>query len=296
MFIVKYRRWFFVLSLLLVVASLAAIWGWGLTWGTDFTGGSILEVEYQVARPSLTALRQAVAPLPLKDVVLQPAGERGLLLRSALLSENEKNQLLGVLSDNGATPLQEKRFSSIGPALGAELVRKGIWAMAIVIVLILIYIAFVFRQVSRPVNSWIYGLVAILLMIHDVLIPTGIFALLGHYRQVEVDALFLTAFLTILGLSVNDKIVTLDRVRENLHRRTSPDFSETVGQSLSETLTRSFNTSLTVILVLLAIYFFGGVSTTYFALAMAIGMIVATYSSIFIAPSLLVAWQSRRGR
>lgn len=302
MFIVKHRRWFFLLSALLVLGSVVALFKFGLNWGTDFTGGTIMEVTYSStdARPDVPILREAVGRLGLGDVSIQPIGEAGLLLRLRDISTAEKEKLNMALAPNKKSDtMEEKRFSSVGPALGQELARKGIWAMVIVVILILIYIAFVFRKVSAAsggVSSWVYGLIAIVLMIHDALIPTGIFVLFGVYRGAEVDALFLTAFLTILGLSVNDKIVTLDRVRENLRRRISPDFTETVGQSLTETLTRSFNTSVTVILVLLAIFFFGGDSTKYFALVMALGMIIATYSSIFIAPSLLVSWQGRANR
>ncbi len=297
MFIVKQRRWFFLLSALLMLGSVLAWFKFGLNWGTDFTGGTIMEVSYSSveSRPSIPVLREAVNRLELGDASVQPIGSTGLLLRLRDISTEEKERLMAVLAPNDeAGTLEEKRFSSVGPALGQELAKKGIWAMVIVVILILIYIAFVFRHVARPVSSWVYGLVVIILMIHDALIPTGVFVILGAYYGVEIDALFLTAFLTILGLSVNDKIVTLDRVRENLRRRISPDFTETVGQSLSETLTRSFNTSVTVILVLLTIFFVGGDSTKYFALAMALGIIIATYSSIFIAPSLLVSWQSRK--
>ncbi len=301
MFIVNHRRWFFALSILLALGSVFVLFKFGLNLGPDFTGGTIMEVEYaKQSRPTLEVTRQAVAAISLGNVSVQAAGDNSYLLRLRDVSESEhqalKAKLAGLVGSDNET-MQERRFSSVGPALGQELARKGLIAMIIVVVLILIYIAFVFRRVSRPVSSWVYGLVAILMMAHDVIIPTGLFALLGTYYGVEVDALFLTAFLTILGLSVNDKIVTLDRVRENLRRRISPDFHETVGRSLSETLTRSFSTSLTVILVLLAIFLFGGDSTKYFALVMALGMIIATYSSIFVAPSLLVAWQgNKRGK
>jgi preprotein translocase subunit SecF len=303
MFIVNHRRIFFVISLLLVLGSLGAIWRLGLNFGTDFTGGAIAEVNYGTLDgatatqvPSVEVVRQAVNALDFGDAVVQAAGPGAYLLRLPTLDEAEHQTLLATLDEltpPGGT-FTETRFSSVGPALGAELARKGIIAIVIVVFLILIYIAFVFRQVSRPVSSWIYGLVVIIMMFHDVLIPTGIFALLGHYYGVSIDALFLTAFLTILGLSVNDKIVALDRIRENLRRHGGESFPAVVGRSLRETLTRSVNTSVTIIITLLAVYFLGSETTRWFALAMALGMLVATYSSIFVAAPLLVSWAGRR--
>lgn len=293
MFIVKYRYIFFLLSGLLVFASALAIGYFGLNLGTDFRGGTILEVEYAPLRPGVAEIQESLATLDLGEILIQPSGEQSVIIRSQTLSDEQKQAVLRNLSEDGKYGLLEKRYSSVGPSLGAELARKGIIAIVIVAVLLLLYIALVFRQVSKPVSSWVYGLVSVIMMVHDVIIPTGIFAILGYYYGIEMDALFLTAFLTILGLSVNDKIVALDRIRENLRRHGPANFPETVGKSLNETMTRSVNTSLTVIFVLLAIFFWGGDTTKYFALAMALGMIVATYSSIFVAAPLLVAWQKR---
>lgn len=305
MFIVKYRGWFFIFSGVLILGSVFALFRFGLNLSADFTGGSVLEVSYRSARPEteinprpgIEQMRQEVAALNLGLASVQETGEGGYLLRLRPLAEEEHQQLLAALRKlaPAGSSLEEKRFNSVGPVLGQELVWKGIVSITVVVLLILFYIALVFRKVSSAsggVSSWVYGLVTIITMIHDVLIPTGVFALLGFYYGVDIDALFLTAFLTILGLSVNDKIVALDRIRENLlRRRAAENFTATVGRSLDETLTRSINTSLTVILVLLAIFFFGGASTKYFALAMAAGMIIATYSSIFIAAPLLVVWE-----
>ena len=293
MFVVKYRAIFFLFSGLLVVGSIFALFKFGLNLGTDFTGGSILEVEYAGGRPEAALVREKVNALNLGDVSVQESGDLAYLLRSRDLTPEEHQVLLATLQTAASvgTQITEKRFSSVGPALGAELARKGMIAMMIVIVLILIYIAFVFRQTK---SSWAYGLVAVITMLHDVLIPLGVFAILGAYYGVEFDALLLTAFLTILGLSVNDKIVALDRIRENLRRQTNETFAETVGRSLSETMTRSVNTSVTVILVLLSVYFFGGATTKYFSLALTLGMIVATYCSVFIAAPLLVVWEKAR--
>ncbi|TSC73730.1 MAG: preprotein translocase subunit SecF, partial [Parcubacteria group bacterium Gr01-1014_44] len=188
---------------------------------------------------------------------------------------------------------EEKRFNAIGPTIGEELKRKSLWAMAIVLIFIVLYIAWAFRQVSKPVQSWKYGVAAIVALLHDVSIPTGVFAVLGHFYNIEVDTLFVTALLTILGFSVHDTIVVFDRIRENLKkagRTTHVDFEQTIEQSIRDTMARSINTSLTVMIVMLTLYFFGGASTKYFSLAILIGVGFGTYSSIFIASALLVTW------
>lgn len=292
MWVIKYRKIFYLISGLLVLASLFAIFHFGLNFGIDFTGGSIVEVEYPGARPALNDVKTAVAKLNLGDISVQPTGEQGIVFRLKTISDEEKNALIKAVSLNATSSVTEKRFSAIGPALGSELAQKGVIAIGLVSLLIIIFIAFVFRGVSRPVASWKYGLIAIVTLIHDISIPTGVFAYLGVIHGTEIDALFLTALLTILGLSVNDTIVVFDRIRENLKLKISPHFEETVGVSLQQTFARSINTSLTVILVLLALYFFGGTTTRDFALALTIGMVVGTYSSIFIASPLLVTWNN----
>ncbi|MEK7586338.1 MAG: protein translocase subunit SecF [Patescibacteria group bacterium] len=303
MFIVNNRRWFFALSAILVIGSIFALFNYDLKLSTDFTGGSILEVEYVPTRPTLEGLEGVLKNAEVGESTIQAVGETSYLIRLRTLTETEHAKLLADLKTlEPKSELTEKRFSSVGPVLGRELFRKGIVSLIVVAILILIYVAIVFRKVSHGgknhrdgVSSWAYGAVAIITMVHDVLIPTGIFVMLGVYWGVEIDALFLTAFLTILGLSVNDKIVALDRIRENLSRQASAEtFAETVGRSLRETMARSINTSITVIAVLLIIVIFGAATTRYFALAMALGMIVATYSSIFIAAPLLVAWNNRK--
>ncbi|MEK7584956.1 MAG: protein translocase subunit SecF [Patescibacteria group bacterium] len=294
MFIINHRRIFFLISGLLVLGSYVALGYYGLTLGTDFTGGTIVEVDYSAptnsVRPALAELKTNLDKLDLGQIAVQEAGDRGFLLRLRTITEEEHQLLKQALGG------VEKRYSSIGPAVGDELAQKGLIAIAVVVILIVLYIAFVFRHVSRPVSSWKYGLIAILALIHDISIPTGVMALLGHFYGVEADALFLTALLTILGLSVNDTIVVFDRIREHLRHRGGERFEEVVGQSLNETISRSINTSLTVILALLAVYFFGGTTTKYFALVMAIGMFFGTYSSIFIASPLLVSWQKWSGK
>ena len=210
------------------------------------------------------------------------------------VNENTHEAMKRDLNDLSA--LEERRFDSIGPTLGRELQKKSLKAVGYVLVLIVSYIAWAFRKVSQPVSSWKYGLIAVTALVHDVTIPTGVFAILGHFYGVEVDSFFVTAMLTVMGFSVHDTIVVFDRIRENLKRRPGDDFSLTINASVNETLARSINTSLTVLLVLAAIYFLGGVSVKYFALALILGVSFGTYSSIFVAGPLLSYWAGRGRR
>lgn len=296
MFIIKYRKIWYALSGLIVGAGLFAVFFFGLKPGIEFIGGSLLEVEYENNRPDMAGIRVKLGGLDFGNTIIQPSGEKGLIVRAKELTEEEHQELLGALSSGD--PLKEIRFDSIGPTIGKELKNKSIVAVITVIVMIVLYIAFVFRKVSRPVSSYKYGLITVIALVHDVAIPAGVFAYLGKYYGVEIDVLFITALLTVLGFSVHDTIVVFDRVRENLKVGLfGSDFEKTVGSSVSQTLARSINTSLTVTIVLFALLFFGGESTRYFSLALIIGVIAGTYSSIFIASPLLATvhkWQNRR--
>ncbi|RJQ32969.1 protein translocase subunit SecF [Candidatus Parcubacteria bacterium] len=291
MFIIKYRKIWYVFSGLLVAASLFAVFNFGLKQGIDFTGGSLLEVEY-ASKPDIDALKQKTESIGFGSVVIQPSGEKNVIFRLKDITEDEHQKLVSTLVSAGD---KEVRFDSIGPVIGKELKRKSITAIILVIVMIVLYIAFAFRKVSRPVSSFYYGLIAIVALIHDVALPAGVFAVMGYYYGVEVDMLFVTALLTVLGFSVHDTIVVFDRIRENL-KSYSGDFPTIVGTSISQTITRSINTSLTVILVLLAMFFLGGESTKYFSLALLIGVGVGTYSSIFLASPLLVTLHNSKIR
>lgn len=284
MIIVKYRKIFFAISALLIIASAVAIAVFGLRSGIDFKGGSLLEVEYTGTRPEVATLNEAVAPLGLGDVRIQHAGERDVIVRTKSLTEDEHAALSAALSQDGGAELKEKRFTTIGPIIGAELRSRAWIAIALVILGIVIFIAFAFRHVSEPVASWKYGMIIVVSLLHDIIIPTGVVALLG----IEIDTLFVIALLAIMGLSVHDSIVVFDRIRENLRLKKWRDFSETVGKSLEQTFVRSINTSLSIVLVLIALYFFGPESTKNFSLILLIGMFFGTYSSIFLGSPLLV--------
>jgi len=284
------RNVFYSISGALVLASLVMLFLWGLPLGIDFTGGSLMELEFTASVSSQQTVRDQLTAFQLGEVQIQQTGERGMILRMRDIDEETHQQILGVLRGTDSE-LIEKRFVSIGPTVGGELKQKAVWALVLVLVMIIIYIAAAFRHVSYPISSWKYGVVAIIALIHDVAIPTGLFVYLGEFRGVEINALFISALLTILGFSVHDTIVVFDRVRENLRKRAGADFEETVNISIHETVTRSINTSLTLLLVLLTLFFFGGDSTKYFSLALIVGTVVGVYSSIFIASPLLVTWQ-----
>jgi len=286
--IVEKRNIFFLISGAAVVVSLFAIVVWGIHFGIDFTGGSLLEIRYSDIAPEPIAIKERVETLGFGDVIVQRTDETGVIIRMKDISEEERLKLSEALSFDKAKTFTEERFTSIGPSVGAELKRKAIIALVLTLISIIIFVAFAFRKVSEPVSSWKYGLVAIFALVHDVTIPTGVMALLGKFYGVEADALFVTALLATLGISVNDTIVVFDRIREHLSLRSAKKFKDTVSMSLNQTITRSVNTSVTTLLALLALYVFGPEATKTFALILSIGLIVGTYSSIFIASPLLV--------
>ncbi len=300
MFIIKHKKIFIGISTALVVFSIAFLLFWGLKTGIDFKGGAIVEVLYKDSRPDQVALGKDIEALNLGSVLIQPTGDLGYIIKSRELSDTEHSALLKILSANGKNKFEETGFNSIGPSVGHELTRKAIIAIILVSLGIICFIAFAFRKVSKPVSSWRYGFIAIITLLHDVAIPVGLFVMLSHYYGAELDTLFVVAVLTVLGLSVSDTIVIFDRIRENLRNQVNiskVNFSEVVGKSLEQSYVRSICTSLTVILVLLSLFFFGPVSTKYFALMLVSGMFFGTYSSIFLASPLLVLieeWQQNK--
>jgi len=312
MWIIKNRKIFYVFSLILIAISLLSFAKWGLNYGIDFTGGTLIEIGYNSERPSQADVLKSVSIIDSKASV-RPIGETGFIIRMKPVDQVEKASIMKALSVNSIATtslsleniqsvdqnnvasstivgqVELKTFDSIGPVLGAEALRKALVSIILVIVGIVLFITFVFRKVSEPVSSWKYGLVAIVALIHDVIIPTGVFSILGHFYGYEIDTLFVTAILVILGFSVHDTIVVFDRVRENLRLSSGKKpFIEVVGESINQTIVRSINTSLTTLIALLVLYFYGGSSTEHFSLALIIGIAAGTYSSIFVGSALLV--------
>ena len=297
MFVVTYRKFFYTLSTLLLILSIGAVAKWGLNYGIDFKGGSIIELEYASSTPAQATLAAQLAPLSLGESI-RPTGMNGYIIRMRAISQDEKAVLTNVITASSTIAVTEKRFDSIGPVLGTEALRKSMASIIFVLLAIILFVAFAFRKVSQPVSSFKYGLIAIVALLHDVIIPTGVFAVLGHFLGYEIDTLFVTALLVILGFSVHDTIVVFDRVRENLNHATAKKpFDEIVGESISQTFTRSINTSLTTLLALVVLYLVGGEATHHFSLALIIGIVAGTYSSIFVGSPLLVTvwkWQLKR--
>lgn len=298
--ITHHRRIYYTLSGLLTGLSFVAWLVWGLKPGIDFTGGSLLEVEFSQNRPSIEQVVEvAKANIVSQELTAQPLGENGMVLRMPPIEEAEHQKLYTELKrtyEKDGTILVEKRFESIGPLIGEELRKKTVYAVVGAILAIMLYITYAFRKVSHPVASWKYGACTVVALAHDVIIPVGVFSVLGHFYGVEVGAWVVTALLTVLGFSVHDTIVVFDRVRENLSHAGRESFEEIVNVSLNETLGRSINTSLTVLFVLFSAYFLGGESIRNFILTMIVGISVGVYSSIFLGSPLLVSWHLRQSK
>jgi preprotein translocase subunit SecF len=288
MFIIKYKKIFVSISVGLVLLSILAVGLSGLKWGIDFKGGSLLEIEYKTARPEQSIIENTIKPLSFGEMVIQPTGTMGYSIKVKEINEQERTSIMTALGAD----VTEKSFTSVGPSVGAELIRKSILSFILVALGIIFWIAFSFRKVSKPVSSWKYGLIAIITLVHDILIPVGAFAILSNIYGTEIDTLFVVAILTILGLSVSDTIVVFDRIRENIRVGHYKTFEETVGKSLEQVYTRSIATSSTVIIALLALVFFGPSSTKVFAMMLTAGMFFGTYSSIFLASPLLVMFKN----
>ncbi len=283
------RAYFYAFSLLLTLASIVAVSLWGLRLGIDFKGGTLMEVRFaSELYPTADLVREKLASLELQSLSVQPTENSGHILRYLASDETTNDKVLAELKSFDQN-LAQLRVDFIGASVSGQIKSQAFTGTALALVGIALYIAWAFRRVSQPITSWEYGFGAIIALAHDIVITVGIFSVLGHFYGVEVGVPFIAALLTILGYSVNDTIVVYDRVRENLLRaRSGTSFEDIVNHSLNETIVRSINTSLTVIIVLIAIVLLGGESVRWFAVALLVGVGFGTYSSIFIASALLV--------
>ncbi len=300
MFIATHRTLFFWITGTIMSVAIGAIFFFGLPFGIDFSGGSLMQISYSNNRPALSIIKKEVATVPLGEVSVRETGSNAVSIRTRTMTPDEHTAVLSALSQNN-TSVTELSYTSVGPSLGAQFANKAIWAIFGVALAIMLFIAFAFRKVSKPVSSWIYGFAVIVILIHDLIIPAGLFAIMAHFTGVEVDALFVTALLALLGYSVNDTIIIFDRIREHLSNNEKTGLKETfettVGKSISETFTRSINTSLTVVLALVVLVMLGAATTKVFALVMLVGVIAGTYSSILLAAPLLIPianWSTKK--
>lgn len=314
MFVILYKNIFIVIAAVLIIGSALIVAIFGLKLGIDFTGGSLTEVSYSASVPNKADLEGVVEALSIGSFTVRESsdeiGRSGYLIRTRSLEDSERISLETAALSVGEGG-EVTRFTSIGPVIGQELKDKSLWAIGGVALIIVLYVAFAFAGIGKPVSSWVYGGITILVLIHDVLVPMAVISILGIIAGVEVDVLFVMAILAVLGYSVNDTIVIFDRVRENLiqnrtekkiktniagvvhdevtHTLTKP-FDEIVGEAVQSSMARSINTSLTTLFTLVALYFIGGSVTQTFALVLIVGVIAGTYSSIFIASPLVVTY------
>lgn len=284
---IKYKRIYYGVSSILILASLFSLVFFGVNFGIEFTGGSMMEIEYSEDVPSVSELRSTLSGIGLNDVTIQPIGENGFVLRMPNISQDKYISLKDSLS--GAT---EKYFESIGPTIGEELKNKSVISIILASLAIVLYIALTFRNMgSKNIRSWQYGMVAAGIgFFHDVLIVLGAFSIMGYLYGIQFSVPIAVALLTVLGYSINDTVVVFDRIRENIAKNPRLVFPDIVNKSLNETLERSINTSATTLFVLIAIFVLGGETIRWFVFAMILGISVGTYSSIFLAGPLLVTW------
>lgn len=287
--LIKYRNWFFALSLLIIIPGIVALFIWGLKLGVDFEGGTLWEIKF----PKTVTTQELQNFLKSQDAqvsALTTTSSGNLLIRLKITEETKITKIKTKLQETYG-PTEDARLETVGGTISRELTQKALAAVGISILAIVTYITWAFRKVSKPTSAVAFGICTIIALVHDVIVVVGSFAILGHFLNLEVDSLFITALLTVLGFSVHDTIVVFDRIRENLGKYEEYSFDQVVNHSLLQTLARSTNTSLTVVFVLLALLLFGGQSIRGFVIALMIGIVSGTYSSIFNAAPLLVVWQ-----
>lgn len=287
---IQHRKIFYAISGILAAASIASVFVFGLNLGLDFTGGSVFELDYKEQAPLNAEVKQALKDLDLPEISLQRKGERGVVLKTSHVSEETRLLISEKLRSLGEIEQGSESFQIIGPSIGQELKSKTKVVIILALLAILVYIALSFRRVSRPVRSLVYGVSGVIALFHDVLITLAVLVVLGRVCNVQIDIPIITAFLTVFGYSINDTVVIFDRIRENLSKMATPSFDLIVEQSLNQTLRRSVYTSFTTLLALLAIFFLGGSTLKFFSLALIIGIVSGTYSSLFLAAPLLATY------
>jgi preprotein translocase subunit SecF len=275
----------------LLIPGIISLILWGLNYGIDFKGGSLLELKFtDQSSVSLSEIRQTLNPMNLGGLSVQTAGSNEVILKMSEINQDKAQEIEQTLTQNFGQ-IQEDSFDTIGPVVSSDLTRKAILSVILASIGIILYIAWAFRKVPAPASSWRFGVAAVAALIHDLLFVTGVFSILGHFFGYEIDTLFITALLTVMGFSVHDTIVVFDRLRENLLKYPEVAFDEIANASVVQTIDRSINTTATVLIVLLSLYLFGGASVAHFVLVLLVGIFIGTYSSIFNATPIVVSWQ-----
>lgn len=287
------KWWYFGLSLLIIIPGLIFLFKFGLNLGIDFTGGTNLEYRFEKSIDQ-EKLKNDLNGLRITILSLSQTGNNTYLLKTRPLEESKIEEVKGKL-DQDFGKVTTVSVESIGPVIGSETTKNAGIALILASIMIVLYLAFSFRKVPKPASSWRFGITAVVALLHDVLVVVGVFSILGHFLGIEVDVLFITALLTVIGFSVHDTIVVFDRIRENLPKHLAKNFTTIANLSIIQTLARSLSTSLTVIFVLLALLLFGGEAIKWFIVALLVGIISGTYSSIFNATALLALWEEKLG-
>ena len=287
------KKWFyFIFSGLIIIPGIISLVLWGIKPSIDFTGGTLLEVQspHFKVQSNKEQIKKIIEKENIGIGSITQSENDTYLLRLKTV-ENTQHQKLLTEFKKQFTDIKELRFETVGPTIGKETTNNAFKAVLIASMLIITFIAWAFRKIPKPYSSIKFGICAVVALIHDILVVVGVFSLLGHFYNVEIDSLFITALLTIMGFSVHDTIVVFDRIRENLRKMAGEDFELVVNESIIQTLARSLSTSLTVIFTLIALLLFGGDSIRWFVVALLIGVTSGTYSSIFNAAPLLVVWE-----
>ncbi len=292
--VIKHYKFWFTVSGIILLAGIFSLTAFGLRLGVDFTGGTVTQLEF-TKKPDQNKIKDVLNKENIGGFQVQQAGDNGIIFKTKSLDKPAHDKIEQDLR-TAVGAFTETSYTNIGPTIGQELRSKAVYELLLVSLGIVLYIAYAFRKVTRPITSWKFGWAAIIALLHDLFVVAGIFSLLGHFFAIEVDSLFVTALLTVLGFSVHDTIVVFDRIRENLKTEAGQPIDYIVNHSINQTIVRSLNTSLTVLFVLLALLLFGGSTIHYFVLALFIGIIAGTYSSIFIASPILVLWQRWQDR